>query len=68
MENFDYHCQRPENSNQIQFGSDKSLTIANVLNLEPIIYFVKSHLKKGKTQTYIFAQSSILHISIVKAV
>ena len=36
LENFDDHCQRPENSNQIQFGSDKSLTIANVLNLEPI--------------------------------
>ena len=39
--------------NQIQFGLEKSLTIANALNLEPIpVLFWKSHLRKGKTQTH----------------
>ena len=35
--------------NQIQFGLEKSLTIANALNLEPIpVLFWKSHFRKGK--------------------
>ena len=35
--------------NQIQFGLEKSLTIANALNLEPIpVLLCKSHFKKGK--------------------
>ena len=34
---------------QIQFGLEKSLTIANALNLEPIpVLFWKSHFRKGK--------------------
>ena len=36
MENCDGHCQRPKFPNQIQFDFEKSLTIANALNLEPI--------------------------------
>ena len=35
--------------NQIQFGLEKSLTIANALNLEPIpVLFWKSHFREGK--------------------
>ena len=36
--------------NQIQFGLEKSLTIANALNLEPFpVLFCKFSFQKGKT-------------------
>ena len=39
--------------NQIQFGLEKSLTIANALNLEPIpVLFCKVSFQKEKTLKY----------------
>ena len=40
-------------TNQIQFGLEKSLTIANALNLETIpVLFCKISLESKNTQTY----------------